>query len=145
MGAKPSGWERAWLCLKGPGQGKGDRLGLAELSDWFATVWCRYEIVTAGRKDSNIDVVLLFLHRSRSPWISSASAIPCREEEKQETDSKMKSSQQRIETKVKKTKGAQVRREKESGKRRRGKQSTSTSFSFPLTSQSLNVPCSRTH
>lgn len=75
--------------------------------------------VTAGKNDSNIDVVLLFLHHPHSPWISSASVFPCREEEKQETDSKMKSSQQRIETEVKKTKGAQVQREKESGMRRR--------------------------
>lgn len=72
-----------------------------------------------GRKDSNIDVVLLFLHLARSPRISKASVFPCEEEEKQETDREMKNSQQRFETEVKKRKGAQVRRENESGLRQR--------------------------
>lgn len=92
-------------------------------------------MVTVGRTDSNIDVVLLFLHRPRSPQISKASVFPCEEEEKQETDSEM-NSQQRFETEVKKTKGAQ---EGEGKWAETGKQSTSASFSFSFTSLSLSV------
>lgn len=81
-----------------------------------------------GRNDSNIDVVLLFLHRPRSPRISKASVFPCEEEEKQETDSEMKNSQQRFETEVKKTKGAQ----KGEGKWAKTEENRASALPFPL-------------
>lgn len=102
-------------------------------------------MVTVGRSDSNIDVVLLFLHRPRSPRISKASVFPCEEEEKQKTDGKMKNSQQRFETEVKKTKGAQVQRENESGLRQRKPEHLRFLFLLFHLSESLSLPRSRTH